>query len=151
MNRCDSNGMKDRDSTRETSRLTAMVRERDLKKAPVTPVRKTSGAKTTIVLSEDPRIGGKISVTETWTASDAAVFLRARWRMMFSTTTMASSMMSPMAAAIPPRVMMLKLRPKPRMIRIAMAMTRGTSSSTIRVIFQSRRKTSRREAGSDNP
>ena len=62
----------------ETKREIAIVKERDLKNAPVTPVKKASGAKTTIVLNEEPRIALKISLMELPTTLFASSFLIAK-------------------------------------------------------------------------
>ncbi len=65
--------------------------------------------------------------------------------------TMASSMIRPMAAAMPPSVMMLKLWPVRRSTRVVAARVAGTAITAARVTFQSRRKTSSTRAASTTP
>ena len=91
------------------TRLTAMVSDRALKNAPVTPVRNARGVKMMIVEAEDPNSGRVNSAVARITRSlSGPLPLRSR-RVMCSTITTASSMISPTAAAMPPSVMMLKL------------------------------------------
>ena len=86
-----------------------MVIDRALKKAPVTPVRKASGRKMTMVAADDPNNGRMNSATAAPMVARPLSGASARRRSMCSIITMASSMIRPMAAAMPPRVMMLKL------------------------------------------
>ena len=89
------------------TRLAAIVRERALKNSPVTPERKARGAKIMTVDAEEPRSGLASSRAASSPFPRAASLLYRR--MMCSTITTVSSMMRPTAAAIPPRVIMLRL------------------------------------------
>ena len=100
-------------TSREISREETIVRARARKKTPATPSRKAKGMKTTTGVSVLPTRAGPTScVTDRmawdgdWPASSFA------W--MASTTTIASSITMPMAAAIPPSVIRLKLMWKMR-------------------------------------
>ena len=59
-----------------------------------------------------------------------------RWRTMFSTMTMASSMTTPTAAARPPRVMRLKLMWKSFRNTIVMRIVAGITRAATRVVRQ---------------
>ncbi len=72
-------------------------------------------------------------------------------RSMCSIITMASSMIRPMAAAMPPSVMMLKLSPSSHRISVAAASTAGTAITAARVTRQSRRNTSSTAAARITP
>ncbi len=86
-----------------------MVMDSALKKAPVTPVRKARGRKMTVVAADDPARGRMNSETALPITSRPWDVVSAIRRSMCSIITIASSMIRPMAAAMPPRVMMLKL------------------------------------------
>ena len=62
---------------------------------------------------------------------------------MFSTTTMASSITSPTAAASPPSVIRLKLSPKTRSAMKVTATVAGITSPATSEVPQSRRNTTR--------
>src|SRR5881396_2041553 len=79
-----------------------------LKNVPVTPVIDMSGRNTTIGVIVDPTSGTRISAIALRMAS-ARSCPASRCITMFSTTTIASSMTRPTAAARPPSVMRLKL------------------------------------------
>jgi len=89
----------------------AMVKDRALKKAPVTRLRKASGTKITTVAGT----GARKRLRKLGRGGEHAggVFPgpARRRRTICSIMTMASSMMSPTAAAMPPRVMMLNPMP----------------------------------------
>ncbi len=70
---------------------------------------------------------------------------------MCSIMTMASSMISPMAAAMPPSVMMLKPWPSIFSTRVVAARVAGTAITAARVTFQSRRNTSSTRAARITP
>ena len=93
---------------REVSSATPTVMARARKKTPVTPVIEMSGKNTTIGVTVEPTRGTRISRMARRIAS-ARDCPESRWRTIFSTTTMASSMTKPTAAARPPRVIRLKL------------------------------------------
>ncbi len=128
-----------------------MVIDRALKKAPVTPVRKASGRKITTVADDDPINGRRNSETARSIVSRPLSAASARRRSICSIMTMASSMIRPMAAAMPPRVMMLKLWPISFRIRVVPASTAGTAITAARVTFQSLRKISRTRAANTTP
>ena len=102
---------------KEMMRLEAMARERAPKKAPKTPTRNAGGMWMMMVEREEPVSGRVNSSAAAMTRLPVVVVsvgccLAWRRRAMCSDMTMASSMMSPTAAAIPPRVMMLKVWPR---------------------------------------
>ncbi len=70
---------------------------------------------------------------------------------MCSAMTIASSMISPTAAAMPPRVMMLKLWPRAYRTPAVMASTTGTLPAATSVSRQSRRNSSSTTAASATP
>ena len=78
------------------------------KKTPVTPVIEISGRNTTIGVMVEPISGTRISRSALRIAS-ARVWPASRCITMFSTTTIASSITSPTAAASPPSVIRLKV------------------------------------------
>jgi hypothetical protein len=109
-----------------------------LKNAPVTPVIETSGRKTTIGVIVEPISGTRISAmalriacARSWPAS--------RCITMFSTTTMASSMTRPTAAARPPSVIRLKLSPRARSTIKVIASVAGITRPATSEVPQSRR------------
>ncbi len=128
-----------------------MVIDRALKKAPVTPVRKARGTKITMVAAEEASRGRRNSDTARSMVGRPLSAPSARRRSICSIITMASSMIRPMAAAMPPRVMMLKLWPVIFSTRLVAASTAGTATTAARVTFQSRRNTSRTRAARITP
>ena len=126
-------------STNEVSKETLMAMARARKKVPVTPVMLISGRKTTIGVSVDP-ISGMVSSFSALAVARNGPSPPSRCRTIFSTTTIASSITSPPAAASPPNVIMLKLWP---MIFITMNVTiivTGTTRPVMMAVPQSRRK-----------
>ncbi len=113
-------------STRDISSDTVIVIARARKKTPGTPSKNASGMKTTTGVRVDPVSGRKISPTAVWTAlrrsMPVAIFV---W--IASTTTIASSMTRPMALAMPPRVIRLKVMLS---MRIASSVTRTVTGMT---------------------
>ena len=85
-----------------------MVTASGRKNAPGTPPSRPSGSSTATGVSVEPSSAWVISPTEAGSAA-APRWPPARWRWKFSTTTMASSRIRPMPAAMPPSVMRLKL------------------------------------------
>ncbi len=76
----------------------------------MTPERKASGTKITVVAADEPTSGRMNSETARLDGlAGRATRSPASRRSMCSIITMASSMIRPMAAAMPPSVMMLKL------------------------------------------
>ena len=99
--------------TREVGRAAAIVTASARKKVPVTPVIEIRGKNTTMGVKVEPSSGVVISRS----AAPMACMRgspASRCRTMFSTTTIASSITNPTAAARPPRVMRLKLCPSSR-------------------------------------
>jgi hypothetical protein len=92
----------------EKIRLDATVSDSGPKKPPVTPPRKASGTKTTTVAALEPAKGLLNSAAAANTPPFVPLVCRTR-RTICSIMTIASSMIRPAAAAMPPRVMMLKL------------------------------------------
>ena len=74
-----------------------------------------------------------------------------RWRWMFSITTMASSAMSPSAAAIPARVMRLMVWPKTPSPSATMLTHAGTATTATSVSRKLRRKMSSTSAARATP
>ncbi len=120
--------------------------ESALKNAPVTPERKASGANTTMV-TLDETTSGRVSPAAARRLPPAAP----RSASMCSIITIASSMISPTAAAIPPSVMMLKLIPRTPSRSEVAASTPGTARSAISVTRQLRRKMSSTKQASATP
>ena len=114
------------------------VTARARKNTPVTPVIEMSGRKTTIGVMVDPINGTRISRIALRIAS-ARDWPESRCITMFSTTTMASSITSPTAAANPPRVMRLKLSPITFSTMNVTPMVAGITSPATRDVPQSRR------------
>ncbi len=97
-------------SRSDVSSDTTIVSASARKKTPVMPSRNVSGMNTTTGVSVEPTSGRRISPMPASTATTRLVPSLSRvW--IASTTTMASSMTSPMAAAMPPSVIRLKVRP----------------------------------------
>ena len=119
-----------------------MVMASARKKLPVTPVTEMSGRKTTTGVMVEPISGMVISLSALRTASARGSPL-SRCMTMFSTTTMASSMTRPMAAARPPSVIRLKLCPIAQSTRIVTATVTGMTRPAISDEVQSRRKRNR--------
>ena len=110
-----------------------------LKNVPVTPVIEISGRNTTIGVIVDPTSGTRISLIALRIAS-ARVCPASRCITMFSTTTIASSMTSPTAAARPPSVIRLKLSPIARSTMKVTARVAGITRPATSEVPQSRRK-----------
>ena len=112
----------------EITRAAAIVSARYLKKAPVTPVRKASGRKMMIVARLEPKSGAKNSraAGNTVACARSSLGTPAR-RAMCSTITMTSSIKRPIAAAMPPRVMMLKLMPSTESSSMVISTDSGTT------------------------
>ncbi len=116
----------------------ATVRARARKNTPVTPVIEISGRKTTIGVMVEPTSGLLISRIALRIASDRS-WPASRCSTMFSTTTMASSITSPTAAAKPPSVMRLKLSPRMRSAMKVTAIVAGITRPATSEVPQSRR------------
>ena len=126
-------------SNREVSKAETIVSASARKKTPVRPSRKASGMKTTTGVSVDPTSGAMMSPRPSRMACRRSPPLRMRaW--MDSTTTMASSMTKPIAAAMPPRVMRLKLIPSRCMTTRVMSTATGMTVTAVSVVPQLRRK-----------
>ena len=133
------------------NRLLAMVSDRALKKAPVTPPRNASGTKIIMVAAEEPVSGEVNSIAASRIVSATLLLCWRRRRMICSIMTMASSTIRPTAAAIPPSVIILKLMCKMFSNKMVVASTAGTISIATSVIFRLRKKTSRTIAASATP
>ena len=118
-----------------------MVTASALKKPPVTPVRKASGANTTTVLVVEPISGRAISPAAANMLAPGAPSSRScNLRIRCSSMTTASSTTRPTAAARPPRVIMLKLICSMKSTRQAEANTAGSISAVISISRGERRK-----------
>ena len=104
-----------------------------------------------MVAAEEPARGRKNSAAPARMAARRSPGCSPRRRSMCSIITMASSMTRPMAAAMPPSVMMLKLWPSNLSARVVMASTAGTTTTATAVMCRLRRKTSRTSAASTAP
>ena len=120
------------------------------KNVPVTPVIVIRGRKTTIGVMVDPISGSRISRRALRIAS-LRDWPESRCRTMFSTTTMASSMTSPTAAARPPSVIRLKLSPSARSTISVMPMVAGITRPATMELPQSRRNKTRMMAAKTSP
>ncbi len=80
------------------------------KNCPTTPSRRTRGRNTTTVVREEPTTAPRISLVAATTEERRGPPFP-RPRAMFSATTIALSMMSPMATAMPPRDIRLRDSP----------------------------------------
>ena len=87
-----------------------MVTASARKKLPVTPVTAISGRKTTTGVMVE-KTSGRVTSASALRTACTRVSPESRCSTMFSTTTMASSMTRPIAAASPPSVIRLKLWP----------------------------------------
>ena len=126
-------------SSNDVSSETVIVTASARKKLPVTPDTATSGRKTTTGVMVDPTRGREISCSALRTAA-TLVSPASRCRTMFSTTTIASSMTRPMAAARPPRVIRLKLSPMIHSMSTVTATVTGITRPATIEERQSRRK-----------
>ena len=137
-----SNGTAIHETKNETTSPEAIVTASALKNAPATPERKASGTKITIVEADDPASGRVNSAAARSTRPSYGPSPRRSRRITCSTITIASSMISPTAAAMPPRVMMLKLMSIARSSSTVEASTTGTVSAAITVTRRFRRNRS---------
>ncbi len=124
----------------EVSRAAPTVTASARKKTPVTPVMEISGRKTTIGVMVEPTSGARTSRMALRMAS-ARDWPLSRCMTMFSTTTMASSITRPTAAASPPSVIRLKLWSITRRMMKVIAMVAGITSPATSDVPQSRRNT----------
>jgi hypothetical protein len=137
-------------STQEISSAAAIVTDSALANAPVTPERRLSGMNTMMVARLEPDCGERNSRAAGNTAAlpRAAAGSPAEWsiaparRAMCSIITITSSISRPTAAAMPPRVMMLKLNPITESIRTVMSSVTGTTMMATSVTRQLRRNSS---------
>ncbi len=124
--------------TSEVSSAAPTVTASARKKTPVTPVMEISGTKTTMGVMVEPTSGTRISRIALRMAS-ARVWPASRCMTMFSTTTMASSITRPTAAASPPSVIRLKVSPSTRRAMKVTAMVAGITRPATSEVPQSRR------------
>ena len=96
------------------------------KNAPVTPERNTSGRNTTITVPVDA-ISGRVSSALALRIATSALVPAAWARWIASIITIASSMKSPIPAASPPSVIMLKVMPNAAIAAKVIAMVHGTT------------------------
>ena len=136
---------------KEMNNPDAMVIDSALKKAPVTPVRKASGKKMMMVEALEPISGRKNSVAAFITCCSVSPSWPRSRRTICSIMTMASSMIRPTAAAMPPSVMMLKLMFSTCRSTTVAASTVGTTMMAISVILKLRKKNSSTRAAKPTP
>ena len=96
----------DANSENEIVKVSGMKRSFDC------PSRKMVGRNTTIVVIVDTKIGIATSRAASSTAARRSLPGMARWRLMFSSSTIESSTSRPTASASPPRVKMLSVWPR---------------------------------------
>jgi len=131
----------------------AIVSDKALKNAPVTPVRKASGRKTSSVAMLDPVNGGRNSRPAASTASRplAKASLAPVRRARCSTMVITSSITRPTAAARPPSVMMLNDMPSMNSSSTVVASVAGTTSIATSVTRKLRRKASSTRPANPSP
>ena len=95
-------------STSEVSSDTTIVNANARKNTPATPVRNASGRNTTTGVNVEPISAYRISPMASWMPCKRGPPEATRTHIA-STTMMALSMINPIAAAMPPNVIMLKL------------------------------------------
>ncbi len=137
-------------SASEVSSAVATVTASARKNVPVTPVIAISGRNTTIGVTVEPTSGTRTSRIALRMAS-ARVWPLSRCNTMFSTTTIASSITSPTAAARPPSVIRLKLWPSARSVMKLTATVAGITSPATIEVPQSRRNSTRISDASNSP
>ena len=120
------------------------------KNVPVTPVIEINGRNTTIGVMVDPTSGTRISRMALRIAS-ARGCPASRCVTMFSTTTIASSMTRPTAAASPPSVIRLKLSPSTRSVMNVTASVAGITRPATSEVPQSRRNSTMISDASTSP
>jgi len=126
-------------TTSDVTSATDMVMAKALKNTPVMPLKKASGIKTTTGVSVDPTSGLKISPIDSLIArSLSGINEILVW--IASATTIASSMMRPIAEAIPPRVMRLKVKPLNFMAASVTSTVTGIAIMVRKVVRQLRKK-----------
>ena len=145
-----SAGVKVSASTSETRRAIDIVIASGRKNAPGTPPSNPSGSSTATGVSVEPTSAGPISLIDANEAAPRDSPAR-RWRCRFSTTTMASSRMRPMPAAMPPRVMRLNVMPRKRSARQAMSTVAGITRAATPVAHASARKRNTVATASSRP
>ncbi len=145
-----SDGVSVTASTSEVSSETTIVSASARKNTPVMPRRNASGMNTTTGVSVDPTSGRKISPMPATTAS-ARLTPRVRRVWIASTTTMASSITRPIAAAIPPSVIRLNVRPVSFIDTSVMSTVTGMTVVATSVVSQLLRNTKRIRTESARP
>ena len=128
-----------------------MVSDKALKNSPVSPLRNASGMKMITVASDEPASGLVKAAASRNTASALPCRVMRMRRTRCSTITMASSMISPTAAAMPPRVMILNVMPSSLSVSTVASRTVGTAMSAMPVMVRLRRNTSRTSPAKATP
>src|SRR5579884_4102004 len=105
------------------------------------PLRNTTGKNTAMVVAVEARTGRPTSSVASRTARRTVVPGTARWRVMFSRTTMASSTRRPMARVSPPRVKTLRVCPVKYRRRRAADTERGIPTPMMTRLHTLRRNT----------
>ena len=134
----------------DTNTATVRVVASAAKNCPTTPCNRPSGRKTTTVVIVEV-VTGQMS---SWTAFRIArkrSSVSARWRAMFSVITTASSITSPMAIAIAPRVIRLKVWPMRLITNTVTASVRGIAAALIAVMRPWRKNSSSTRTASPAP
>ena len=137
-------------SSRETSTASVSVVASAAKNWPTTPCSRPSGRNTTTVVMVDVVTGQISSCTASRMARTRAP-PSARWRAMFSVITTASSITRPIAIAIAPSVIKLKVCPRTLITNTVMASVSGMDAALIAVIRPWRRNTSSTSTASAAP
>ena len=129
-------------SPREISTAHVSVVASAAKNWPTTPVRRPRGRKTTTVVMVDVVTGHTSSATASRMATCRSAPV-ARCRAMFSVITTASSITRPIAMAMAPSVIRLKVWPRARMAATVMMRVRGMLVALMAVMRPWRRKRNR--------
>ena len=127
-------------NTSEANNETTMVSAKARKKVPATPSRKARGMNTTTGVRVEASRGRRISPKAWVTASKRGVPSEIL-AYTASTTTMASSMIKPIAAAMPPSVIRLKPKPSTRKASKVISTVVGITTAAVSVAPQFLRKT----------
>ena len=105
-------GVTVRETRKDANRENEIVNVRGMKRSFDCPSRKIVGRKTTIVVIVETKIGIATSRAASSTAARRSLPGMARWRLMFSSSTMESSTRRPTASASPPSVKMFSVWPR---------------------------------------
>ena len=144
-------GVTVRETRKEANSEHEMVNVSGMKRSRACPSRNTVGRKTTMVVMVETKIGIATSRAASSTARRRGLSAMARWRLMFSSSTMESSTRRPTASASPPRVKMLSVCPRRYMAIIVRSSESGMAMEMISVETSDRRKSRMTRKASTEP